>query len=172
MEESYVLFDENTIQKRVAELAKELYKIYQDEEVIFVCTLKGAVFFCCDLMKRYPGNAIMEFLRISSYQGQESKGEVTLNFSISEENVKNKNILIIEDIVDKGYSLEFLYEYLSSMHPKTLRSCALLNKSTKREVEIEADYYGVVIEDLFVIGYGLDLDQKYRNLPYIKVLKK
>lgn len=172
MEKIDILLDENTINKRVKELAGELYQKYGDEEVVFVCTLKGAVFFCCDLLKNYHGEARMEFLKISSYQGENTTGEINLNLSVKKDNIKDKHVLIIEDIVDTGYSLQFLYKYLGDMAPKTLASCALLNKKEKRIVPIEPTYSGFEIADLFVIGYGLDYDQKYRNLPYIGVLKK
>ena len=172
MENIEVLFDEKTIAKRVKVLAKELHKVYKDEEVIFVCTLKGAVFFACDLLKNYKGDGRMEFLRVSSYKGDKTTGKVELNFSISKENIHGKHVIIIEDIVDTGYTLEFLYQYISKMKPKSLKMCTLLDKKVKRVVDIDPDYTGFIVDDLFVIGYGLDYDQKYRNLPYIGVLKK
>ena len=167
-----VLISEEQIQKREKELAEELYKAYGDEEVVFVCTLKGAVFFACDLLKKYPGDAVIEFVKISSYSGEKSTGRIQMHLDISKENIENKNVVIVEDIVDTGRSLKYLYDYISLMNPKSLKTCALLDKKMKRIVEIDADYIGFDIDDLFVIGYGLDYNQKYRNLPYIKVLKK
>ena len=166
-----VLFDEKTINNRVMELAKEIEKEYNNEEVVFICTLKGAVFFACDLLKKYKGDARLEFLRVSSYHGKETTGKIELNLSINEDNIKNKNVVIIEDIVDTGYTLSFLKDYLYKMHPKSLKVCALLDKKIKRVVDIKPDYYGFDIGDEFVIGYGLDYDQKYRNLPYIGIIK-
>lgn len=167
-----VLFDEKTIAKRVKVLAKELYKKYGDEEVVFVCTLKGAVFFACDLLKNYKGDARMEFIRVSSYKGMETTGTIEMNLSISKENIQKKHVVIVEDIVDTGYTLSFLNEYILKMKPKSLITCTLLDKKIKRVTDIEPTYTGFVIDDLFVIGYGLDCDGKYRNLPYIGYLKK
>jgi len=172
MEEIEILYSEETIAKRVDELAKTLYEKYHNEEVVFICTLKGAVFFACDLLKKYKGDARMEFLRVSSYKGTESTGKIELNLSISKDNIKDKHVVIIEDIVDTGNTLLFLNNYVKEMEPKTLEICTLLDKKIKRMVDIDPTYAGFVVDDLFVIGYGLDYDQKYRNLPYIGVLKK
>ena len=166
-----VLFSEETINNRVIELAKEIEKEYNNEEVVFICTLKGAVFFACDLLKNYKGDAKLEFLRVSSYHGKETTGKIELNLSINEDNIKNKNVIIIEDIVDTGHTLSFLKDYLNKMNPKSLKVCALLDKKIKRVVDIKPDYYGFDIGDEFVIGYGLDYNQKYRNLPYIGIIK-
>ena len=138
---------------------------------MFICTLKGAVFFTCDLLKKYKGNAVLEFLRVSSYNGETSTGNIELNLSISKENVENNNVIIIEDIVDTGRTLKFLKGYINDMNPKTLEICTLLDKPSRRVVEIETDYCGFEIDDLFVVGYGLDYNQEYRNLPYIGVMK-
>ena len=172
MDNIEVLFNEKVINERVIELANKLYDIYGDNEVVFICTLKGAVFFACDLLKNYKGDARMEFLRVSSYKGMESTGKIELNLSISEENIKNKNVVIIEDIVDTGNTLSFLCDYINKMNTKSLITCTLLDKKIKRIVDINPTYSGFVIDDLFVIGYGLDYDGKYRNLPYIGILKK
>ena len=167
-----VLFDEKTIKKRVKALAKELYKKYKDSEVVFICTLKGAVFFACDLLKNYEGDARMEFVRVSSYKGTETTGTIEMNLSVSKENVGKKDVIIIEDIVDTGYTLSFLKEYILKMKPKSLVTCTLLDKKIKRVTDIDPTYTGFVIDDLFVVGYGLDYDGKYRNLPYIGYFKK
>ena len=166
-----VLFNENDIAKRNQELADELYQKYGEDKVVFICTLKGAVFFACDLLKKYKGDARMEFLRASSYQGKKSTGKVELNLSISKDNIKGENVIIIEDIVDTGHTLAFLKDYVGKMEPKSLEVCTLLDKPSKRVINIQADYIGFEVDDLFVIGYGLDYDQKYRNLPYIGVIK-
>lgn len=165
------LFSEEEINKRVKELAKTIYEKYGDEKVVFVCTLKGAVFFTCDLLKNYKGNAVLEFLRVSSYNGEKSTGNIELNLSISKENIENNNVIIIEDIVDTGRTLKFLKEYINDMNPKSLEICTLLDKPSRRVVEIKSDYCGFEIDNLFVIGYGLDYNQEYRNLPYIGVMK-
>ena len=167
-----ILITEEEIQKRVKELAEELYQEYKDEEVVFICTLKGAVFFACDLLKKYPShNAILEFIKISSYIGEESSGKVTLNLEVKKENIENKHVIIIEDIVDTGRSLDYLTKHILEMKPKTLKTCALLDKKIRRVVDIDPDYVGFEIDDYFVIGYGLDDEQKRRNLPYIGVKK-
>ncbi len=166
------LFGKKELDVRVKEISKELYKEYGKKEVVFICTLKGAVFFACDLLKNYRGNARMEFLRASSYSGTESTGKIELNLSISKDNIENKDVIIIEDIVDTGRTLKFLKEYINDMNPSSLKICTLLNKPSRRVVEIDADYVGFEIEDLFVVGYGLDYNQQYRNLPYIGVMEK
>ena len=165
------LYSEKEVLERVKELSKELYEKYNKEEVVFICTLKGAVFFACDLLKKYKGEARLEFLRVSSYKGKKSTGKIELNLSISKENIENKNVIIIEDIVDTGHTLAFLKEYLGGMNPKSLEICTLLDKKCKREVPLQPDYSGFVVDDLFVVGYGLDYNQKYRNLPYIGVIE-
>ena len=171
MEKIKVLYDEKTLVKRTKEIAEELYKKYGDDEVVFVCTLKGAVFFACDLLKHYKGDGRIEFLRVSSYEGESSTGKISLKLPLDAEKVYGKHIVIVEDIVDTGYTLEFI-DYLSNMHPKSVINCALLDKKARRLVKIDPDFSGFVIDDLFVIGYGLDYDQKYRNLPYIGVVVK
>ena len=165
------IISEKQINIRIKELSDILYNQYKDEEVVFICTLKGAVFFACDLLKKYKGDARLEFLRVSSYSGKNSTGKIELNLSISKDNIKGKNVVIVEDIVDTGNTLKFLKEYIGNMNPKSVKICTLLNKEERRTVEIEADYVGFEIDDLFVVGYGLDFDQKYRNLPYIGVVK-
>jgi len=166
------LYTQRQINNRIKEIANELYKQYKDEEVVFICTLKGAVFFTCDLLKKYKGNARIEFLRVSSYNGKNTTGKIELNLSISKDNIENKNVIIIEDIIDTGYTLKFLKEYINDMKPKSLKICTLLDKKARRKVKIEADYTGFEIDDLFVVGYGLDYNQQYRNLPYIGVIEE
>ena len=172
MEKINVLFNEKQIEKRVKELANELYEKYQDEEVVFVCTLKGAVFFACDLLKNYPGDGRLEFLRVSSYEGESSTGKISLKLPLNAEHINGKNVVVVEDIVDTGYTLDYVRKYILDMHPKSLIECTLLDKKARRVVDINPTYSGFVIDDLFVIGYGLDYDQKYRNLPYIGVVVK
>ena len=171
MEKIRKLISEKEISARVKELANLLYSEYGKDEVVFICTLKGAVFFACDLLKKYKGDARLEFLRVSSYSGKNSSGKIELNLSISKDNIENKNVIIVEDIVDTGSTLKFLKEYIVNMNPKSVKICTLLNKEERRIIEIEADYVGFEIDDLFVVGYGLDYDQKYRNLPYIGVVE-
>lgn len=171
MEKIKELISEKDIAIRAKEIANTLYDKYKKEELVFICTLKGAVFFACDLLKKYEGDAKLEFIRVSSYTGKTSTGKIELNLSLSKNNIENKNIIIIEDIVDTGNTLKFLKGYINEMHPKSLEICSLLDKKERREVDIDADYVGFSIDDLFVVGYGLDYDQKNRNLPYIGVIE-
>ena len=172
MDKIEVLFTEEEILKRVNELAETLYEKYGDEETVFVCTLKGAVFFACDLLKRFKGDGRLEFLRVSSYEGESSTGKINLKMPLDAEKVNGKHVVIVEDIVGTGYTLEYIRKYVSDMHPKSLVECTLLDKKARRVVDIEPTYSGFVIDDLFVVGYGLDYDQKYRNLPFIGVVVK
>lgn len=172
MDKINVLYTEEEIGKRVEELANTLYEKYGDEETIFVCTLKGAVFFACDLLKRYKGDGRIEFLRVSSYEGESSTGKINLKLPLDAEKINGKHVVIVEDIVDTGYTLEYITKYVSDMHPASLITCTLLDKKARRVVDIDPTYSGFVIEDLFVVGYGLDYDQKYRNLPFIGVVVK
>lgn len=170
MEKINILYDEKTIMDRIEVLADELYKNYGDEEVVFVSVLKGAIFFTVDLAKKFKGDARIDFLRVSSYEGENSTGKITLKLPLKEENIKGKNVLIVEDIIDTGRTMKYLIEYVSTLGAKTVKSCALLDKKSRRTEDINADYIGFEIPDLFVIGYGLDYDEKYRNLPYIGVV--
>ena len=172
MDKINVLYKEEEIDKRVRELADILYQEYGDEEVVFVCTLKGAVFFACDLLKRFKGDARLEFLRVSSYEGESSTGKINLKLPLDAEKINGKHVVVVEDIVDTGFTLEYIVKYIKDMHPASLVTCTLLDKKARRVVDIEPTYSGFVIEDLFVVGYGLDYDQKYRNLPFIGVVVK
>ncbi len=166
-----ILIDSEKLQKRIGELAKQIANDYHDEEVVFCSVLKGAIFFTVDLMKDYSGNALVDFVRVSSYEGENSTGKIDLKIPLQEKNIKDKNIVIVEDIVDTGRTLDYLVEYVKSFAPKSVKTCVLLDKPSRRVVPFEADYVGFTIEDLFVIGFGLDYDEKYRNLPYIAYIK-
>ena len=166
-----VLIDEEKLQSRIKELAKEIKNDYQDEEVVFVSVLKGAIFFTVDLMKNYDGDAIIDVVRVSSYVGENSTGIIELKVPLKEENVKDKNIILVEDIVDTGRTFNYLVDYVKQMNPKSVKTCVMLDKPSRRVVDFKADYVGFSIEDLFVIGYGLDYDESYRNLPYIGYIK-
>lgn len=167
-----VLIDEEKLQKRIEELALEIKKDYGDDEITFVSVLKGAIFFTVDLMKKYEGDARIDVVRVSSYVGETSTGNVSLKIPLKEENIKDKNIVIVEDIVDTGRTFNFLVDYIKSMSPKSIKTCVMLDKPSRRVVPFEADYTGFKIDDLFVVGFGLDYDEKYRNLPYIGYIKK
>ena len=165
-----ILIDEKKLQDRIKELALEIKKDFGKEEVVFCSVLKGAIFFTVDLMKNYDGDAIIDVVRVSSYVGENSTGTVDLKIPLKEENIKGKNIIIVEDIVDTGRTYNFLIDYIKKMNPKCVKTCVMLDKPSRRVKSFEnfkADYTGFTIDDLFVIGYGLDYDEKYRNLPYI-----
>ena len=170
-EKMQILISEDELQKRIKEIALEIKNDYNDEEVVFCSVLKGAVFFTVDLMKNYDGPCYLDCVRVSSYEGENSTGNINLKIPLKKENIEGKNIIIVEDIVDTGRTLKYLVEYLKEMHPKSVKTCSLLDKKARRVVEFEADYVGFPIDDLFVIGYGLDYDEKYRNFPYIAYVK-
>ena len=172
LENIEVLIDEGKLQQRIKELAEEIKKDYQNEEVIFCSVLKGAIFFTVDLMKNYQGNALIDMVRVSSYSGENSTGNIELKIPLKEQNVKDKNIVLVEDIVDTGRTFNYLIDYVKKMNPKSIKTCVMLDKPSRRVVPFKADYVGFEIDDLFVIGYGLDYDEKYRNLPYIGYIKK
>lgn len=166
-----VLIDEEKLQSRIKELAKEIKNDYGDQEVVFVSVLKGAIFFTVDLMKDYDGDAIIDVVRVSSYVGENSTGIIELKVPLKEENVKDKNIILVEDIVDTGRTFNYLVDYVKQMNPKSVKTCVMLDKPSRRVVDFKADYVGFSIDDLFVVGYGLDYDENYRNLPYIGYIK-
>lgn len=166
-----VLIDEETIQKRINELALEISNDYNNEEIVFICILKGASYFAIDLSKKIINNdVILDFMKVSSYGNNlESTGTINLTLDTSID-IKNKNVIIIEDIIDTGLTLNYLYEYLKNKKPKTLKICTLLDKKERRQENIVIDYTGFQIENKFVIGYGLDFEDRYRNLPYVGYL--
>lgn len=171
MDNIRVLFSEKEIAKREQEIADELYAKYGDEEVVFICVLKGAVFFACDLAKKYKGDARIEFLRVSSYEGDSSTGKITLKLPLNAERIYGKHVVVIEDIIDTGYTLQYISKYLEDMQAKSITVAVMLDKKARRKVEFNPEHVGFEIPDLFVIGYGLDYDEKYRNLPYIGVVE-
>lgn len=166
MEKLSVLINETKLQKRVNELAKQIMKDYKDKDIVFVCVLKGAVFFAVDLAKKIKNNVEFEFLEVASYEGKESTGNIKLNKDLKK-SIKGKEVLIVEDIIDTGRTLNYLIGHLLLKKPASLSICTLLSKPSKRIIELDVNYVGFSINDEFVVGYGLDLDQRYRNLPYI-----
>ena len=166
MKKIKVLIDEEKINKRLDEIANQLMEEYKGKDLVFLCILKGSVFFTVELAKRIKNNIQFEFLEISSYEGHESTGKIKLNKDITD-SIEGKEVIIIEDIIDTGRTLCFLKDYILQKNPASLKICALLDKPSRRVVSIEADYIGFTIENKFVIGYGLDDEQNYRNLNYI-----
>lgn len=160
------LIEEEKIKSRVKEIAEQIKNDYNGEEVILVAILKGSVFFATELAKSMTSPVVIDFIKVSSYSGTQSTGNISFNLDLSE-NVEDRNVIIIEDIVDTGRTLTYLKEHINNKHPKSLKICTLLDKKERREFELDPDYVGFDIPDKFVIGYGLDYDEKYRNLPFI-----
>lgn len=163
-----ILFTEEEIKTRVAELAQELNNYYKGEEVTAICVLKGAVIFATDLVRNLNMPLKMEFIRLSSYgSSTETSGKVNA-VDIKLPDLNDKNVLIIEDIVDTGLTAKFLIDFINiNFHVKSLKFCSLLDKKITRRVDVHPDLYCFDVENQFVIGYGLDFDGYYRNLPYI-----
>ena len=170
MENIDILISEAKIEKRLDELAKQIMKDYGEEDLLFIGVLKGAAIFMVELAKRIKNNVEFEFIQARSYEGTESTGKVEITQDLTGK-IDGKNVIIIEDIIDTGRTLEYLMRYLTFHNPKTIKLCTLLSKPSRRVVELQVDYIGFSIPDEFVIGYGLDYNQKYRNLPYIGVMK-
>lgn len=167
-----VLIDAPTLQKRVAELGLQINSDYADvNDLLLICILKGGIMFLVDLARHIDVPHEMDFLAVSSYgKGvRETTGKVRIDMDLSAE-VTGRHVLIVEDIIDSGLTLRFVMDVLMARRPASLRLCTLLNKPSKRQVEIPIDYVGFDIENKFVFGYGLDLDEKYRNLPFIGVV--
>ena len=164
-----VLIDEDSLSKRIKELAQEINSCYDSNETLnLICILRGAVMFFTELSKHLKMPVKMEFIRLSSYGSSfTSSGKVNA-VDISLPDLNGKNVLIIEDIIDTGHTAKFLLDFINlNFKTKTLKFCSLLDKKIKREVDIDADYYCFEVDDKFLVGYGLDYDGYYRNLPYI-----
>lgn len=168
-----VLYNEQEIQSKIKELAQEMNKFYNGEEVYVVCALKGAVMFAVDLVKHLNMPLKMEFIRLSSYNGgTKSSGKVNA-VDISLPDLNGKNVLVVEDIVDTGLTAKFLLDFLNcNFHTKSTKFCSLLDKKITRQTDVEPDYYGFEVDDKFLVGYGLDYDGYYRNLTYIGYIEK
>ncbi len=168
---SRVLLTEEQIQTRIAELAEELNREYRDKNPIFVGVLKGVVMFFGDMVKRINVPCQIDFMWISSYEGTQSTGNMQIKRDVSQ-NLKGRHVVILEDIFDTGHSLDFTYKHLLTKEPASIKVCTLLDKPERRDpkVTMKADYTGFVIPNEFVVGYGLDYNEYYRNLPYVGVL--
>lgn len=166
-----ILIGPEALQRRVAELAAELARDYADRNPVLVGVLKGAVVFIVDLMRAMAIPLQVEFMAVSSYQGgTQSSGAVRILMDLKT-SVEGRDVLIIEDIVDSGLTLRYLRDYLQAQRPASLRIVALLDKETERSTGVPIDYIGFRIPDRFVVGYGLDYAERYRNLPYVGVIK-
>jgi hypoxanthine phosphoribosyltransferase len=168
-----ILIDEHTLQKRVAELGQEISAAYAAcEDLLLICILKGGVMFLVDLTRHINVAHEIDFLAVSSYGkgARESSGSVRIDMDLSA-TVANRHVLIVEDIIDSGRTLRSVMDILQARRPASLKLCTLLDKPSKRTVDIPIDFVGFEIENKFVFGYGLDLDEKFRNLPFIGVVK-
>jgi len=166
-----VLLDETTIQERVAQLGRQIANDYQRQDLLLLCLLKGGVVFLSDLMRHIDIPHEVEFMAISSYgAATETSGVVRILMDLDRP-IQDRNVLIVEDIVDSGYTLAHILKVLSTRGPRSLKVCTLLNKPERRRAHVELDYVGFDIPNEFVVGYGLDFNQRYRNLPFIGVLK-
>jgi hypoxanthine phosphoribosyltransferase len=168
-----ILVDEKSVQRRVAELGQAISKDYEGKDLVLTCVLKGGVAFLTDLMRQVTIPHEIDFMAISSYGvgRRESSGAVRLIMDLKAD-IADRDVLIIEDIVDSGQTMHYLLRQFLAREPASLRVCTLLNKPSRRVVDVPLDYVGFDIPDEFVLGYGLDLDEKYRNLPYVAIAKE
>ena len=168
----YALIDETRLQARIQEMADQITADYNGEEdLLLICVLKGGYMFLADLSRALKRPHTIDFMGISSYgSGTQSSGAVQIIMDLKQP-INGRNILIIEDIIDSGHTLDYMRRTLLARNPASLRICSLLNKPSRREVDVPVEYIGFDIPDEFVVGYGLDFDELYRNLPFIAVLK-
>lgn len=166
-----ILLDADTIKRRVGELGARIGDDYAGRDLVLVSILKGALPFLADLMREIPIYCSLDFLEVSSYgTGTSSSGVVRILKDLAKP-IEGRDVLVVEDILDTGHTLSYVIEHLRGQHPASLGMCALLDKPARRVVPIQVDYTGFEIEDKFVVGYGLDFAERYRNLPFIGVLK-
>lgn len=166
-----IMLTEEEVNKRIAELGAQITKEYEGKEITMVCILKGAAPFACELAKRIDLPLEMEYMRCSSYGNEtESSGVVKIDLDL-DRSIRNKHILVVEDIIDTGRTMKYLLDILHGRGPADVKLCSLLDKPDRRVTAVNIDYTGFVIPDKFIVGYGLDYAQKYRNLPYIGVVE-
>lgn len=167
-----VMIDEQTIDKKIREMGETISREYEGKKLHMICVLKGGTFFMCELAKRITVPVSLDFMAVSSYgSGTESSGKIRIVKDLDED-IEGKDVLVVEDIIDSGRTLKYLLEMLKERKPASLKLCTLLDKPERRVCEVEVNHTGFVVPDEFVVGYGLDCDQKYRNLPYIGVIEK
>ncbi|KPU26603.1 hypoxanthine phosphoribosyltransferase [Caloranaerobacter sp. TR13] len=167
-----ILIESDELQKRIKELGEEITKDYKDKDLVVICVLKGAVLFMSDLCKNIDIPLSMDFMAVSSYGSSTQSSGVVRILKDLDSSIEGKDVLIVEDIIDTGLTLSYLVENLKSRGPRSVKICTLLDKPERRKVEVKVDYIGFTIPDEFVVGYGLDFNEKYRNLPYVCVLKE
>lgn len=166
-----ILFSEEQLKQRVKELAEEINRDYAGQELMLISVLRGSFVFMADLVRELNIPCTVDFMAVSSYgKGTVSSGQVQITKDLSED-ITGKNVLVVEDILDSGNTLSYLLELLKARKPASVRLCTLLDKPERRVKPVQLDYAGFTIPDAFVVGYGLDYDEYYRNLPYIGILK-
>ena len=166
-----ILFSEEELQKRVRALGEEISRDYAGKEIVCIGVLKGCFVFMADVVRAMDVKCDIDFMAVSSYgSGTVTTGAVKIGKDISA-NIEGRDVLLIEDILDSGVTLSYLREFLMQRKPKSIKICTLFDKPARRKADIKADYVGLICPDEFIVGYGLDYDEKYRNLPYIGVLK-
>jgi hypoxanthine phosphoribosyltransferase len=163
-----IFLSKESIETRVKELAELINRDYQNQEIILVCVLNGSFIFCADLARSIKVPVKLEFVSLSSYVGTESSGQISFRLDVLQ-SLEGKNVILVEDIVDTGLTISFLMKHMKLKNLKSLKLCSLLLKRARLKIEVPIDYLGFDIEDKFVIGYGLDYDGLYRELPYIGV---
>ncbi len=167
-----ILISEEALQKRIRDLSEEISKDYEGRAIHLICILRGGVIFLADLMRNLTVPHTIDFMAISSYGlgARKSTGKVRITLDLKED-IHDRDVLLVEDIVDSGYTIASVLELLGTRHPKSLRVCTLLDKVERRETDVPIHYCGFEIPDKFVFGYGLDIDEYYRNLPFIGAIK-
>lgn len=166
-----VMLSEEEVTKRIEELAEQISKDYEGKQLHIICILKGSIFFTCELAKRITVPVTLDFMSVSSY-GNDTKSSGVIKIAKDlDESILDRDVLVIEDIVDSGNTLSYLLDMLQNRQPKSLKLCTLLDKPERRRKPVDVNYIGFEIPDEFVVGFGLDYAQKYRNLPYVGVVK-
>ena len=165
-----VLLSEEQVNARIREIGEQISRDYEGKQIHMICVLKGGTFFMCELAKRISVPVSLDFMAVSSYGGDTKSSGVVKIVKDLDESIRDKDVLVVEDIVDSGRTLSYLMEMLKDREPASLRLCTLLDKPDRRVVQVPVDYTGFQIPDEFVVGYGLDYAQKYRNLPYIGIV--
>lgn len=166
-----VMLTEEEVDAKISEIGKKISEDYAGRQVHLICVLKGGSFFMCELAKRITVPVSLDFMSVSSYGGDTKSSGIVKIVKDLDESIKDKDVLVVEDIVDSGRTLSYLMEMLEQRGPKSLALCTLLDKPDRRVIDVNVDYTCFQIPDEFVVGYGLDYDQKYRNLPYIGVVE-
>lgn len=166
-----VLLSEEDVDAKIKEIGNQISKDYAGKQVHLICVLKGGVFFMCELAKRITVPVSMDFMSVSSYGKEKQSSGIVKIVKDLDESLEGKDVIVVEDIIDSGRTLSYLLDILNKRKPNSLSLCTLLDKPDRREKEVKVDYVGFAIPDEFVVGYGLDYDQKYRNLPFIGVVE-